>query len=195
LDVTNVVDQGVGNVGNAATFVIAGVDDILIKIGPTGLPVTDVDFTVGCWVNFLTLGTNGFFGTGLDGQSAASSHNWFLFYNGDFRMVGCAGSSYKQAVETTIGAASINTWYFVVGEYNATTDTLGIMVNDNTMNTLGSVTALNTVNRPMMVGGRISGGAFLNGRTDEGFVVGRLLNAEEKSWLYNSGAGRSYSEL
>ena len=195
---SSAVGQATGKQGSASDHTgSAGDPDILVDISPTGLTGTDTDFTVGVWTWFDTVAQMGYFGSGQDANANAVAHNWFLFYNGNFRMVGCDNGNYYQAVETTIGAISSGTWYFVLGQYDATADVLGIMVNDNTMNTLSSVPAINTGIHPMTVGGRISQAAVtsFDGRCDEGFYISRLLTDEEKSWLYNGGAGREYAEL
>lgn len=48
---------------------------------------------------------------------------------------------------------------------------------------------------PLSIGGHANSTYVFNGRVDEVALYKRILSVDERAWLYNSTAGRAYSEL
>jgi len=48
---------------------------------------------------------------------------------------------------------------------------------------------------PLSIGGHANSTYVFNGRIDEVSLYKRVLNANERTWLYNAGAGRTYTDL
>ena len=48
---------------------------------------------------------------------------------------------------------------------------------------------------PLSIGGHANSTYIFNGRIDEVSLYKRVLNANERTWLYNAGAGRTYTDL
>jgi hypothetical protein len=87
-------------------------------------------------------------------------------------------------------------WYFVYGEHSATSNTLGLSVDNGTLETISTTVGgvdttasfrIGTINTGLndMYGGRLAHVAFFKG----------LLTSDDRAYLYNSGTAKSYSAL
>ena len=188
----NTVTYVAGKQGNAAEFTKANLE--YLNVAAThGLHGGDRDFTCAGWAYVRNgSGLQGICGTGSSTAGAASSDWWVGISSSKFIFYGEVGTTHKPLTANTFGAISADTFYFFVAEYNATTDTLGLSVNNGTVDTLGSVTALNNTGNDFNVGLGFSNIAYLNGGADEIAFWSRLLTADEKTELYNSGSGIGY---
>jgi fibronectin type 3 domain-containing protein len=122
-----------------------------------------------------------------DGQIIAKSDGttgWQLKTSPDtgpqtFGVKVASNSTSAQRYSNTVVA--LNTWYFVAGVYNATTQTLDIYVNgvldDGVLNgTVPSAQAVPSTNASI---GRRTGGFYFNGTIDEVRVYGAALTQEQ----------------
>lgn len=94
------------------------------------------------------------------------------------------------------GAMSTATWYFVVGEHNASANTIRVGVND-TFNSEAYTTGAADKTGELTIGANDGGttGTDHSGRLDNVAFWKRVLTTAELTWLYNSGNGRAYEEL
>ena len=95
------------------------------------------------------------------------------------------------------GAPSLNTWYYIVGGRDGSTNELFLSVNAGTENTTSSVPAVFNGTGPFQMGalGVTGGSLYWDGLLDEIGYWNRRLTAVEIAWLYNGGTGRSYAEI
>jgi len=108
-----------------------------------------------------------------------------------FTVVGLAGSV---PVTDTVDSAAISTstWYYVVAWSDSAYDTINIQVND------GSVSS---TSHGYGIRASFSPGAFVIGASSLAFTIDEfgywhdILSSTDKTWLYDSGSGRTYSEL
>jgi len=84
-------------------------------------------------------------------------------------------------------------WHFVVGWYDHTTGKLNIQIDDGIVSTSIASVGTESSNGVFSLG-QMNGADYYNGKLDEYGIWGRTLTASERTWLYNSGAGRTYSE-
>jgi hypothetical protein len=145
-------------------------------------------FSVGCWVyidsvqseqnlriiSFAADADNGF-NLAIDDRS---DRKRFAF------RVNKAGTSYN--FRTNDLFYSPDTWYFVVGSFNASTNTTTLTINgsDYTESDGGSVLGATT-----MYLASTSAAGFFAGRIDDTFYYERVLTNQEKDDLYNNGDG------
>ncbi len=86
------------------------------------------------------------------------------------------------------------TWYFMIGWHDAVGDTINVQINNGAVNSSAWSTGSQDTASPLEIGrGGSSGAALFNGRIDEVGLWGRVLNAQERSDLYNGGIGNTYS--
>ena len=189
----NSVLYGTGKQGNAADFELSNSEYLSVANNAT-LAVGDIDFTVAFWINPETINTVQIpaskwnFGTG--------EREW------DFRLsttnklgfrVSPDGSS-NTIVEDTVTTVSAGSWYYVVGWHDATANTINVQVNGGTVYSLSYSSGVYTATSPLHFGNQYSSGHY-DGLMDEACFWKRVLTADERTWLFNSGNGRSYSEL
>jgi hypothetical protein len=200
----NTVMAATGRVGDAATFVNA--NNEYLSVGDhADLSAGNGDFTLAAWVYLDTKGAT----REIAGKGDGTGFEWFVSYNGGFdRFVFRTASATAEANATTAtdgggegggSAPSADTWYFVVAWHDATNDLIGIATSANGMTaytqayTHGIWDSTGDFNI-----GRNSAyfPGYMDGMIDQvGFWKGRVLTSQERTDLYNSGAGLSYAAM
>jgi len=106
-----------------------------------------------------------------------------------------AGGNQTPVGATTFGFPPDGVWHFVIGFHDATANTVNIQVNDGAVDSAAhTFGAYQSAGSPVHIGQDTLSGQF-DGRIDQvGFWLRKLTTAE-KTWLYNSGAGRSYAAM
>lgn len=110
----------------------------------------------------------------------------FYGYNG--------GSTYYYAGVSASGFPAAN-WHFFCVWRDSTDGKVRLQINNGTVyvsesasNPSGAV--------PFVIGGTLSESFEMAGRVNHvGFTSGSILTADERTWLYNSGSGRTAAEL
>lgn len=190
-----------GKIGNAIQFV-NGAGKSLQVADNADLSAGDNDLTWGCWCNLDTL-VNGVM---MSKYNISGNQREYLFYynqndhapNNRFSLtVSSNGTAITTIDATAFGAISATTWYFVVGWHDSVNNLLGISVND-VASTAAYSSGIFDGTSAFRLGSLLNGATGVyefNGKVDEPFVVRRVLTAAEITYLYNSGAGRSYADL
>ncbi|HOW90760.1 MAG TPA: LamG domain-containing protein [Anaerolineaceae bacterium] len=102
------------------------------------------------------------------------------------------------SVYNTVAWGSVlvtGTWYYIVGWHDSVGKKIYLNINEGTPVNLAHTTGMGAVTENMYVGQSAVGTYFSDGVMDELFIYRRLLSAYERSWFYNSGNGRSFSQL
>jgi len=152
------------------------------------------DFTFVCWAYLQNITLNhGIARVGIG--PLGENHDWLLYYQASgldrFRFYVPNGTAFWSTTANTFGLPVINTWYFFIGQYDFSTGTMGISINNGTLDVLAGKSSPNTTGRDFEIG-RFGTSQILDGREDEAAFWSRLLTSDEKARLYNSGAGISY---
>lgn len=105
------------------------------------------------------------------------------------------GTSITGRVAATFGDLSAGTWYFVAAWHDAAADTLNIQVNDGAVDSIAHSGGVADFGNATFLGRREGSTNHHDGRLDSWGVWKRALTPAERTWLYNSGKGRPYSEL
>jgi hypothetical protein len=196
----NTVTQAAGKVGSAAQLTRASSEYLSIADNAS-LSVGDISFTWAGWVYLDAAATNDWnYIIGKEGASSsvtdyglryitADSTNRFQFFIG--------GSDYSIISANNFGAASTATWYFIVAWHDTGDDTINIQVNNGTANSTARTAAPVDGTSALHVGGwgSVGPGRYWNGRIDQLGFWKRTLTTAEKTWLYNSGSGRTYTDV
>jgi hypothetical protein len=115
--------------------------------------------------------------------------------SGDLRGFSANGGSY---IISTSPAATIptSTWHFVVHWRDSADGKERIQVDDGTIYVSAAASGANASTEPFAIGSVSTLGSKLQGRMQRvGWAKGAFLDATERTWLYNSGSGRTYAEL
>lgn len=181
-----------GKVGNAAEFEADNTEYLSIADN-ADISVGDIDFTVWGWCKFESLTTH----RAVIGQygDTDATRSWSLYalidttIYMDFTIrVGASGYSVKA---TNFGAVTTATWYFVVAWHDSVNDLIGISVNDTATTTAHTAGCVD-VEEEFTLGSRAGGTLSMDGPIDEVGFVKKVLSSTERTWLYNSGDGRTY---
>lgn len=180
------VTQVAGIVGNAAHF---STPQYLVNTN-TNLPNGDQDYTVNVWVY-------------LDSKSGNSAilkkgntADFDLFYiqsidRFEFTQWDDSGSVGIPIDADSLGSPGINTWYFITLRRNTTADSISIQVNGGAEDTtnLGGFIFPGPRDNYFFLGDGIAN----SNRADEVSVFNKVLSSTERTALYNSGLGNTYS--
>ena len=101
---------------------------------------------------------------------------------------GTAGS-FTIVVANNFGAPSLNTWYNVIIWHDATANTINITVNDGTADSVSHTTGIFNGTAEFRIGARGDDVEFWDGRIDAAGFWDKVFTAQEKTDLYNGGAG------
>lgn len=177
---TNAVISLGCNYGSGSTDRSSHVDSATLSCG-------DIDFTIAGWFMAYDTTTRGYVLKG--GLLSAAVIEWGIYMNANvFKFITGNGTTYNTA--NWASSPTLNTWYFIVGWHDATANTVNIQINNGSV-----VSTAHTVGCQDGTGGFTVGSATDGfqcfGAVDELGFWKRVLTDAEKTYLYNSGAGRT----
>lgn len=188
----NTVTTGTGIINGARLFTAANLE-YLSHVSSADLQTGNIDFTFALWVkpaaDFTTgvmLAKDGGLSNTRDYTVHLFSADPYVYFNGGTVIIN---------VGTSISSAS---WSYVVAWHDAAADTLNIQLNNGTVHsTATSGTAPDVSDSEFRIGASAYSGseAYFNGMIDEVGFWKRTLTTQERTDLYNSGAGLPYSSF
>jgi hypothetical protein len=193
----NTVLYGTGIQGNAADFEFTN-SEFLSIADNASLSGGDIPLTIG---GFFKMESFPVAGATLMGKwGLGNQREYLLFYRQAttrFEMtLSPDGTNETQEPADNLGAPALATWYFVLGWHDPDANTINIQVNNGTVDSAAYTTGIFDGTAPFDLGRNEAGGGFYwDGLIDEAFVYKKVLTANERTWLYNSGAGRTYTDL
>jgi hypothetical protein len=161
------------------------------------LSLGNIDFTWAAWVNAESLGAN----RSIIMKGNASSLEAELRYINSvtmfsFRVASGAAFANLTAVNaTTFGTPSTATWYWLLAQHDATGNTIGMSVNNGTLDTAAYTFGSYDSTAPFRVGAYSDFSEYWDGPIGQVLFWKRLLTSDEKASVYNSGNGLSYSSF
>lgn len=192
----NTVPSTIGKVGSLCADFTAANSEYLSVADNATLSMGDIDCTIACWVNLKTKATMSFVDKYV---STGDQREYTLGYDssGDrFRFVTSrdgTGATTLTINANSFGAPSTGTWYFLLAEYDATSNLIKISVNNGTADSAAQAAGPFDGTASFTIGASGAGtGNFANALIDEIGIWKRLLTSGEKASLYNSGSGVTY---
>lgn len=159
-------------------------------------------FTLAGWVKALSLPPSppvgGLYFVGKQDKSSASAGfpttGYMLYFNSGGRLIFWMGNGVSSSeVDSDLIDFDDSTWYFIVCGFNGTDQF--IQISNGARNTVVGV-APGIGSQPFTFGGSRGN---MNGPEDNVYdewgVWNRVLTLAEADWLFNSNAGRTYSDL
>lgn len=191
-DNNTVLYSASGIKSNAADLELSNSESLSIASNAS-LVTGDIDFTIFAWVKAETLTD---FQTVISKRQDAAQNEYQIYYAASQFVFIVRDASTVSSITATTPTISTGAWYFIVAWHNASANTLNIQVNDGTVYTNSSPVTPRTGTAPLQIGSRdASTAGFWDGLIDETGLYKRVLTSAERTWLYNSGAGRSYCEI
>jgi hypothetical protein len=190
------VGSASGIVGNAALFAMTGGETLSIADN-AALSMGDIDFTIETWANFASLASSRvvlskWTDTGPDNEY------WLAYFatTGNFTFfVRNTANNASGSVDVTMTEAT-STWYQLIAKHNATANTITLKVNNGTPGSTSWSGGVRDGTAAFRISGQNDGAtAEMQGLVDSTRIWKRLTTDTEDSWLYNSGAGRSYADI
>ncbi len=185
----NTVDSAAGLQGNAASFTSAN-SEYLSHADNADFSAAGTDFSFFFWVK-----TSGNFG-GPSKDDSASNRQYRLFNAGApcYWLIMNNGSTVAQAgpSATVVNGA----WHSIYCVYTPGDFTAGISADNQTLVTAtgGGGTQMGDVAAPFNIM-RFNSSTYGTGLIDEVGFWHRTLTAAERTWLHNSGSGRSWADI
>lgn len=174
----NTVGQAVGLINNAADFVEANAESL------TGSAVSgDVSGYVLVYVPDASTGDNDVFMSTFD---YTVPNGWTIKYRDSYFSLSLADGANTVSVNST--TVSSPGWYTVVFD----TSTHLLSVDDTDYNGAGTLQASTN---GLTFGLQSGGGSPFQGRVDTSALWSASLTSAQRTWLYNSGAGRSCADI
>lgn len=186
----NTVGYDAGKKSNASSFV--GANNEYLSVSSNSGLVNTGSFSIAGWFKKTSGGSGDTVAILSKDQAPPREYDLYIvsgtpkFYIRD----GGASNQYN------VAAASISdysAWYFFVIWKDADANQIFIQINNGT--TYQTNSSYNANTSAVFTVGMANGALFFTGLVDEVAFYQRLLTADERTWLYNSGNGRSYSEL
>src|SRR3990167_7413471 len=144
--------------GNAAQFTAANSEYLSIADN-AALSMGDIDFMIAGWVYLDSLPTSGNNMTIVGKWLEATVREYMVIVNntgGTIRFQGfvrnTADTVSASTTAETFGTPETGTWYFVVFYHNATTNLIGISVNDGAFDTAATTGGVNDGNSAFTLG-------------------------------------------
>jgi len=193
LSVGNSCGREVGKVGYAALFTSA-LSEYLYCATNAALEMGDIDFTIAGWFNNYA---GGWPGLVLKSNGAGNEDYKIAIDYANYAVV--ANFNGADGISVTSANNSASSWsyhYFVVW-HDAANDLLGVSVDNATPVTqaTGGLAPEVSSARFQISGDQGGSANYCNGPIDQVGLWKRVLTSDERTWLYNSGNGRAYSEF
>jgi hypothetical protein len=177
--------SGVGIKGNCAVYTPA---QGLTIADNASLSMGDIDFSISIWA-YIT-GNGGIIAKG--DYSAASTSEYNLLYSVDTLYWAVSNGTTRTVLSKTL---STGAWHHIVAWHDSVGNVIGVICDGGTATTKAHSAGCQDGSGALYVGLSLGFG-FIAGKIDEVAIYkNRVLTSSEASWLYNSGAGRSYSEI
>jgi RHS repeat-associated protein len=193
LSVTGTVTSATGRPTstNAASF-SSSPTGILTRADNAQISTGDIDFTLSA--NFYATSVSGVTVLVNKGSSTDPNQRDYALIQSNNTLLFRVGNGSTNA-SVTSATFTANTWHTVVAWHDSVNNTINIQIDNGTPTTASYSGGAMDTTYPLSIGGHANSTYVFNGRIDEVSLYKRVLNANERTWLYNAGAGRTYTDL
>lgn len=192
---TNGVSSATGKIGNAASFNVASSQNLGIADN-TDLSTGDIDFTFSLWVKFTTTSQYQFI---LSKDNTTTQREYGFYFDVGVTKIAFyvfdSGGTIKQLNLTTLGTPANGTWYHLVGWHDSVNNIVGAVANGGAADTVSYSNGVKDSTAAFRIGANEGGSFYLNGLVDEVGFWKRVLTSQERTDLYNGGAGLPFSSF
>jgi hypothetical protein len=191
----NTVGSGLGvdGVSTAADFERDNTE-YLSRASEAALVTGNIDFSIGLWVRPESSGGN----MRLLGAWGGVGQQFVIYIDGSMKPQFYVSSNGSDTVGSGAAAAlSAGTWHWILIEHDATANTISIRLNNGSaVSASHSAGVYAGGSRPFQIGTYDSNTSSFDGLIQGAGFWKRVLTADERTWLYNSGAAaRTYAEV
>jgi hypothetical protein len=189
------VGSAAGKVGGARSLAAAS-EEFFSHADNADLSTGNVDFAFAGWFNLASAASESTI-LGKAVTSNAQGIDYQLFVSGGtltWRVT--PDGDYANRTQVSAGSIATGTWYHFVAWHDSVADVIGLAVNAGTPATAAHTTGVFDGTGLFTIGDLSGFVSRLDGLIDEvGLWKGRILTAQERTDLYNGGAGLAYSSF
>jgi RHS repeat-associated protein len=186
----NTVGSTTGLRNKAASFVRTSTNQEFLSIADkASLSGGDVDFTL--MANVYLHSTAGTYI--IMDKSDDAGYDYRLAHNPTTGFRFRVGIDIASSVDS--GAVTADAWHTVIAWHDSVENTINIQVDNGLVQSKTFTSGTMNTTSPLTMGALPDGTYGLNGYLDEVAIYQRVLSGPERTWLYNNGQSRYYSEL
>lgn len=194
---TNTVGAATGKINNGRDFEqgsqehFSRADNADLSLG------ADTDFTFAGWMNIEDKTFNSTLVSKGEPTTTATLEYWLRYNSGNDRFSFSTGNSSADAIVSAnnLGSPSTATWYFVVCWHDSGANKIFIQINNGTADEAAWSGGTWNGSGVFNLGGQVGSGVKCDGIIDEVGFWKRVLTSDERTSLYNGGAGLSYDNF
>lgn len=162
------------------------------------LSVGDIDFTVAGWVNMESAAA-ALWGVAGKWVPAGDQREYLVYFDNAATKLVFTVSATGTSTTTVVNASTTQTtatWYFFVAWHDTDDNKIYLQINDGTVAEAAHTTGVFATGTGGFDICSFSGNAnHFDGLVDEVGFWKKTLASDERTWLYNSGSGRSYTDI
>lgn len=194
VETSGTIGSAAGKVGNSRDFELGETEHFLIADNAS-LSTGDIDFTLAAWVNPESITGANMWIAAKFGGAGAREYGLRLTAAGlaEF-IISNDGAGSVLATNTTFGALSPGTWYFLVGWHDSVNNEISVYTNGTVTTTAYSLGVFDST-AGFSIGANSGNIQHFDGLIDEVSFWKRVLTSTERTQLYNGGNGLAYPFL
>lgn len=193
----NTVTSAAGVVSNAAQFTAAN-SEYFTASGATALEGGNIDWTWMVWV-FMDSKPANIMRICEKEPGTGNDHDISIYWSNSADRFGFSANNTSDTgitvTDSVLGAPSTSTWYQIFCWFVAATGTGYMQINNGSLSSASKTGDPVATTGTFYVGSNTGTQRYWNGRMDNLARWGRVLSSAERSWLFNSGNSRSYTEM
>ena len=193
-ETSGTIDRVAGLHGNAADFEAAD-SEYFARADNASLSAGDRNWCFVCWVKPETITGFPIIASKGWANSGPGQREWAHFIQaagvGNFSIQNAAGTA---SAVTSASSYSNGAWTLVILQYDAANDRITIQLSNGTINQTNTGIFAQDGTAEFVIGASVLQALYWDGLIDEAFFYNGLLDTDQRTWLYNSGAGRARSE-
>lgn len=190
----NGVAANTGKIGGCRDFIRANSESFDLADN-AALSMGDIAMSMCGWVKLDTnAATQVIWCKGVDVTTTALEYSFYFSSGsgGRFNFRVCGGVTNTLVIASNFGAPSTGVWYFWYAYHDPSANTIGISINNGTVNTASHTTGINDGGGTFYAGWDGNASRYADAQVDETNLWKRLLTASEVTQLYNNGNGLAY---
>lgn len=190
----NTVGSASGKIGTARRFTRTSQESFDTPDNAE-LSMGDIAFSINLWVRLTTnAATMVLLCKGINVTSTTTFDYgiYFTTTSGGRFVFRVGGASNTPVTANNFGTPSTGVWYMINAFHDPAANQIGISVNNGTPNTAGFSAGVPDTGNPFYLGWDVDSARYLNGDLDIIGIWKRLHSSQDKTDLYNGGAGLDY---
>lgn len=192
------ISPATGKINNCRDFELGDTEYFQVASNST-LVTGDIDFTFAGWVQLESKAATSYAFVSKDPSGSGREYEIGWVTGTDrFRFIlfdNATGVTATVLNATAAGAPSTGTWYYLVAWHDAAADTMNLQVNNGTAASVSFSGGTYAGTAAFTLGARSNATTFHDGLMDEWGFWKRVLTSDERTALYNGGAGLPYSSF